>query len=157
MRTGVAGAAIATPLAHDRCAGRATLNEGDVMKKKLSFLVILGTAALAACGGPDAADNENSATAPAQSGNGSVEAGPAGAAEPAGEVYSGTGDITDISGNKVTISHGPIAGIGWPAMTMAFSAGSPEMLQGLNVGDPVSFQFQKAGSDYVIASINKAQ
>ena len=112
------------------------------MRKKLSALLILGTATLAACGGPDTGNNENNAA-------------PTGAT--AAQIHSGTGDITDISENKVTISHGPIAAIGWPAMTMAFSAPSPEMLQGLNVGDKVSFQFQQSGSDYAITSIDKAQ
>ena len=126
------------------------------MNKKLSLLLtIAGTAALAACGGPDAADKENGATPPAQSANETVEAG-AGAPE-AGKVHSGDGDITAVAENKVTISHGPIPGIGWPAMTMPFSVGSPEMLQGLNIGDKVTFQFKEAGSDYVITSINKAQ
>ena len=127
------------------------------MKKKLYALLILGTATLAACGEPDAANNENNAAPPAQNASGSAEAGAADAPQAAGEVYSGNGDITEISDNKVTISHGPIEAVDWPAMTMAFSAASPEMLRGLNVGDPVAFQFQKAGSGYVVTSINKAQ
>lgn len=84
------------------------------MKKNLSaILARVATGTLAACGGPDAASNENSVMPPAESANGSVGAAPA----PAGELYSGNGDITEISENNVTISHGPIAGIGWPAMT----------------------------------------
>ena len=128
------------------------------MNKKLSPLVALAAAAgLAACGGPDAAHDENGAAPPAQSANGSTDAGTAGAPEAAGEVYSGTGEITQIAGDKVTISHEPIAAIDWPAMTMAFSPESPEMFRGLNVGDPVAFQFRTVGSDYVLTSINKAQ
>lgn len=126
------------------------------MKTKLSALIILGTVTLAACGGSETANNENSATPAGQSAGG-VEAGATGTPQPAGQVHSGEGAITEISENLVTIAHGPIAGIGWPAMTMGFSAGSPEMLEGLNVGDKVSFQFRQAGSDYVITSINKAQ
>ena len=122
------------------------------MKNKMSTLVILATATLAACGGPEAADSESVATAPAQIADGPVEAVPA-----AGEIHSGDGEITGIAENKVTISHGPIAAIDWPAMTMGFSAASPEMLQGLSAGDKVNFQFQQSGSDYVITSINKAQ
>ena len=122
------------------------------MKNKLSALVIMATTTLAACGGPETAGTENSATSPAQSANASAEAGPA-----ADQIHSGDGQITEIAENKVTISHGPIAAIDWPAMTMAFAAPSPDMLQGLAVGDKVSFQFQQSGSDYVITSINKAQ
>lgn len=122
------------------------------MRNKLSTLAILATTTLAACGGSDTPSNENSAAPAAQSASGSAEAAPG-----TGEVHSGTGDVTQIAENKVTISHGPVAAINWPAMTMAFSAPSPEMLQGLNVGDKVSFQFQQSGSDYVITSITKAQ
>ena len=126
-------------------------------KKVFALLTLVGAATLAACGGPDGAHDETSVAPPAQSTNTSANADTAGASKAAGEIYSGTGDITQIADGKLTISHGPIAGIGWPAMTMAFSAQSPEMLQALNVGDKVAFQFRKAGSDYVVTSINKAQ
>lgn len=100
---------------------------------------------LAACG-------DNQAAAPDQR-------EPSGTAAPAGaaDIYSATGDVTKVSGKQVTISHGPVEGIGWPAMTMAFQAPSPELLQGLNVGDPVDFQFRQAGEQYQLASIKKAQ
>lgn len=127
------------------------------MKKKLSALLILGTATLAACGGPDAANNENNAAPPAQNASGSAEAGAPEAPQAAGEVYSGNGEVTEISENKVTISHGPIEAIDWPAMTMGFSVGSPDMLRGLKAGDKVDFRFQKAGADHLVTSINKAQ
>ncbi len=84
---------------------------------------------------------------------------PSGTTAPAGaaDVYSAAGDVTKISGDQVTISHGPVEGIGWPAMTMAFQAPSPEVLQGLNVGDSVDFQFRQSGEQYQLTSIKKAQ
>lgn len=124
------------------------------MKKVSAFLMVLGVATLAACGETERAGAD--ATNPGAAAGGEAVAEGA-AAQPAGEVFSGKGDITELSGDKVTISHGPIEGIGWPAMTMGFSTSSPDLLRGLNVGDPVSFQFQKAGSDYVVTSISKAQ
>lgn len=101
--------------------------------------------ALAACGETNTASSNTAAP---------VAEAPA---EGQGEVYSASGDVTEISDGTVTISHGPVEGIGWPAMTMGFKAPSPEMVQGLNVGDPVSFQFRQAGGDYVLTSITKAQ
>jgi Cu(I)/Ag(I) efflux system membrane fusion protein len=77
------------------------------------------------------------------------------AASQAAGVYSGTGDVTTIAGDQVTISHGPIEGIGWPAMTMTFRAGSPEMVRAVKVGDRVSFSFRQDGSTYVLASLSK--
>ena len=42
---------------------------------------------------------------------------------------------------KITIDHGPIAAVGWPAMTMAFSADEDSMDK-VAVGDRVTFEFQ---------------
>ncbi len=74
-----------------------------------------------------------------------------------GEVHSGLGDITEIDGDRVTISHGPVESIGWPAMTMTFQAESSSMLRGLNIGDPVDFQFRKSGERFVLVSISRVQ
>ena len=67
------------------------------------------------------------------------------------EVYSGTGTIQSVAGNKVTIAHGPIEGIGWPAMTMTFTA--PPGTAGMKVGTPVNFTFRQNGGAYVLTSI----
>lgn len=112
-------------------------------------LLSAATIALAACGSNEPAAQQQPAQEQASSG--------AATAQPSGEVHSASGDITEISGDSVSVSHGPIKSIGWPAMTMTFQASSPEMLRGLNVGDPVDFQFQKAGEQYVLKSIKKAQ
>ena len=71
------------------------------------------------------------------------------------EVYSGTGTVQSVSGDQVTIAHGPIEGIGWPAMTMAFRADSPGLVQGISVGDRVSFAFRQDGGAYVLTSLSK--
>lgn len=42
--------------------------------------------------------------------------------------YSATGAVTAVSGEKVTISHGPVPDLRWPAMTMTFRASSPRMV-----------------------------
>ena len=81
------------------------------------------------------------------------EAGPA--APQAGPVYSAAGDVTAIAGDQVTISHGPVEGLGWPAMAMTFRAGSPEMIQGVSAGDRVSFAFRQDGGAYVLTSLAK--
>ena len=68
------------------------------------------------------------------------------------EVYSGTGTIQSISGDNVTIAHGPIAGIGWPAMTMTFTA-SPGMAEGVKVGSQVDFSFRQDSGSFVLTSL----
>jgi Cu/Ag efflux protein CusF len=73
-----------------------------------------------------------------------------------GDAYSATGTITEISDDRITISHGPVEGLGWPAMTMTFRANAAETVQGVRVGDRVEFQFRKAGGQYAITSLSKA-
>jgi Cu(I)/Ag(I) efflux system protein CusF len=84
---------------------------------------------------------------------GSETQGQAPAAE-ASRTYSGTGAITAIAGDQVSIKHGPIAGIGWPAMTMTFTAPT-DVAQGASVGEQVDFSFRKNGSAYQLTSLSK--
>lgn len=138
------------------------------MKKISSSLLVLATLALAACGqdgeansGSGASESGmsqvNSMGSMAENSMGSMMDGGGQDADATGETHTGSGDITEVSGERVSISHGPVESIGWPAMTMTFRAQSPDMAEGLNVGDPVSFQFRKAGEDYVLTTLSKAQ
>lgn len=68
------------------------------------------------------------------------------------KVYSGAGTVKSITGNQMAIAHGPIAGIGWPAMTMTFTA-PPNLVGGVKVGDKVDFSFRQNGSAYVLTSV----
>lgn len=70
--------------------------------------------------------------------------------------YSATGNVTAIAGDRVTISHGPVAGLGWPAMTMTFKAPEAALLRGISVGDRVAFQFRRNGNDYPLTALSKA-
>lgn len=76
-------------------------------------------------------------------------------ASQAGATYSAAGTVTAIAGDQVTIAHGPVEGVGWPAMTMTFRASSPEMTQGFSAGDRVSFAFRQDGNAYALTSLQK--
>jgi len=103
---------------------------------------------VAACGGGGTpAQNDQAAGTPAPAAN------TAGSAQTA---YSASGSVTAIADGRVTIAHGPVEGLGWPAMTMTFSAGNPAMLQGISVGDRVTFQFRQSGNDYLLTALSKA-
>jgi Cu(I)/Ag(I) efflux system protein CusF len=67
----------------------------------------------------------------------------------------GTGVVrgVDPAGGKVTLRHGPIAAIGWPAMTMTFTVSDVKALSKLSPGQNVDFDLAKRGDDYVITSI----
>lgn len=95
---------------------------------------------VAACGEKQRApENREAATSSSQSAT-------------ANQVYSGSGTVQSISGDQVAIAHGPIAGIGWPAMTMTFTA-PPDMARGVKVGDKVDFSFRQNGSAHVLTSV----
>ena len=70
------------------------------------------------------------------------------------QTYSGAGKVTAVAGDQVSIAHGPIQGIGWPAMTMAFTAPAG-MADGVKVGDQVSFSFRQQGGAYRLTSLQK--
>src|SRR3546814_6761309 len=68
-------------------------------------------ASVAACGQQPTATSEQS---------GATQA-------PSDAIYSAAGSVTAVSGEGVTISHGPVPDLQWPAMTMEFRAPSPDM------------------------------
>lgn len=70
------------------------------------------------------------------------------------QTYSGAGKVTAIAGDQVSIAHGPISGIGWPAMTMTFTARGAVATQ-VRAGDQVSFAFRKDGSAHVLTDLRK--
>ena len=69
---------------------------------------------------------------------------------------SGSGKITELdkAGGRVTIDHGPIPEVGWPAMTMGFKA-DPKMLDGFAVGDQVDFSLSFKGNEGMVTAISK--
>lgn len=76
---------------------------------------------------------------------------------PAPETASGTGMITAVHvvRGSVTISHGPIGKLHWPAMTMEFKLARPGMARGLRKGMRVEFVVKREpnGTGYVIEQI----
>lgn len=58
----------------------------------------------------------------------------------AGKVVEGTGVVTavDAKGSKITLHHGPIPDLKWPAMTMSFAA-SAEVMKTAKAGETVKF------------------
>lgn len=69
--------------------------------------------------------------------------------------YRATGTIQKISEKSVTVKHGPVAALEWPAMTMAFASGDPARLRGFKQGDRVAFTFTQDGSGPRLVSIRK--
>lgn len=66
--------------------------------------------------------------------------------EAAPGVYRATGKIEKIASGALTLSHGPIPELKWPAMTMDFSKPKPDAFAEAKVGQDVEFSF-KEGDD----------
>ena len=71
-------------------------------------------------------------------------------------VATANGEITavDPAAGTVTIAHGPIAALNWPAMTMSFHVEGID-LSAVQVGDQVSFEFRNEGMTATITKLTK--
>lgn len=66
----------------------------------------------------------------------------------------GTVTAIDAGAGTISIEHGPIAAVDWPAMTMAFEA-DEALRQQVAVGDKVEFAFRVTEGGGEITSISK--
>jgi Cu(I)/Ag(I) efflux system protein CusF len=71
------------------------------------------------------------------------------------QAHKATGTVTKVDPAKstVTIAHGPVQSMKWPAMTMTFKAKDKAMLDKVKQGDKVEFSFVQSGKDYVVTDI----
>ena len=70
-------------------------------------------------------------------------------------LYQTTGRIEQIGAGSITLSHQPVAALGWPAMTMSFAVSDPILTRGLKAGDRVRFVFDQPADGPTIRRINK--
>jgi Cu(I)/Ag(I) efflux system protein CusF len=94
--------------------------------------LLITTPALAQTAEPDAHAARDAETAPANT------------AEATGQIRS-----VNVKAGAITIHHGPIAALGWPAMTMTFRA-APGALQAAKAGQTVKFTL-KTPENQVVA------
>ncbi|MBX3565887.1 MAG: copper-binding protein [Sphingomonas sp.] len=123
------------------------------------YLAALGLTALLAACGEKAATNATETSAPvnATEGNASMSGEMGNMAMPAdAKMGKGTGTVTaiDKAAGKITLDHGPIAEVGWPAMTMTFDA-KPAVIAGLAVGDKVAFDVTVKGNAGEVTAATK--
>lgn len=118
--------------------------------KMLTTLGALAALALAGCGSQAEAEKEKDKSATPMADMAGME----NAATPAATTYSATGTVKSVAGTTVSIAHGPVEGLGWPAMTMSFEAADPAAIQGIKAGDKVAFTFRQHGSHYVLMAID---
>ena len=118
----------------------AGLHEGEVLVTSGQFLIDSEARLKSALGAMSAAQP---ASAPASA-----------AAVPS--VYRAEGTVERVDPEGLTISHGPVPELKWPAMTMGFGKADPRAFADLKPGDRIRFDFRKGGPmDWELVSAEK--
>lgn len=65
----------------------------------------------------------------------------------------GTVMKADAKAGKMTLAHGPVASLNWPAMTMSFKVKDKALWKKLEDGMKVEVEFKKQGADYVVTGV----
>ena len=78
------------------------------------------------------------------------------APRPAAQTASATGTVRKINTDKgtLTIAHGPVPALQWPAMVMPFAASAEQIAQ-VSEGDEIRFDFIAEGVRYRITTLEK--
>ena len=77
----------------------------------------------------------------------------AGVPAAAGHRAEGVVDSVDVKQGTVSLTHGPIASLKWPAMTMEFGVANPSLFTALKPGASVSVEFvERQPGEWVITS-----
>lgn len=66
---------------------------------------------------------------------------------------SGVVKQVDPKASTVTLAHGPIKSLNWPAMTMGFKVRDKALFDKLGVGAKVNVQLEQQGKDYVVTNV----
>jgi Cu(I)/Ag(I) efflux system membrane fusion protein len=89
-----------------------------------------------------------------QSALGGLGEAPAKTGATVGHQAMGTLDAINTAAGTVTISHGPVASLKWPAMTMDFPLANPSLVAGLKPGTKVSVEFvERKPGEWVITKL----
>ena len=82
----------------------------------------------------------------------------ASASAPAAVTHQAEGKVESVAPDGITISHGPVAALQWPAMTMGFAKAAPSAFPEIKPGDQVRFEFKEGGPmGYELVSIQRLQ
>jgi Cu/Ag efflux protein CusF len=71
------------------------------------------------------------------------------------QTHTATGTVkkSDPKAGKVTLQHGAVASLNWPAMTMAFKVKDKALWTKLEDGKKVEVEFAQEGADYVVTAV----
>lgn len=66
---------------------------------------------------------------------------------------TGTVKKVDAKARSVTVDHGPVQTLNWPAMTMTFKVEDPAIMLKLKPGTKIEADMVERGHDYVITAL----
>jgi Cu(I)/Ag(I) efflux system periplasmic protein CusF len=73
----------------------------------------------------------------------------------AAKIHKATGVVksVDVAKGTVTLAHGAVTELKWPAMTMPFMVKDKKLFDRLAANKQVEFEFVQQGSDYVVTTV----
>ncbi|MBU2408126.1 MAG: efflux RND transporter periplasmic adaptor subunit, partial [Gammaproteobacteria bacterium] len=88
----------------------------------------------------------------------STSSAPSPSSTPATATHRAEGKVESVDQDGVTISHGPVATLKWPAMTMGFAKPKPTAFPEIKPGDRIRFEFKEGGpTGYELKSVERLQ
>ena len=128
------------------------VKDGEQVVVAANFLIDAESNLKAVLGGLGGQAGQGSGAAAA-----SAPAGPVPVPAKVGHKAQGRIEGIDLKAATLSIEHGPVATLKWPAMTMEFKAAHEGLLRGLKPNQSVSFEFvERAAGEYVVTAITAA-
>jgi Cu(I)/Ag(I) efflux system membrane fusion protein len=73
------------------------------------------------------------------------------------QTYATTGRVEEVTSHEITISHQPVAALGWGAMTMSFGKSAKTAFPDIKPGETVRFQFKQSDDGYQLTNVEPAE
>jgi len=117
---------------------REGVKEGEAVVVAANFLIDAESNLKAALGGFAGAGGSTPSVAP----------------KPVSHQATGTLEAIDAKAGIVTVTHGPVASLKWPAMTMDFILANPSLVEKVKAGSPVDIEFvERKPGEWVITRL----
>lgn len=132
------------------------VREGEQVVVAANFLIDAESNLKAVVGGFGAHADHGSAVKK-ETGAAGAPGGPPVTPTVAGHKAQGIVEGIDRKAATVTLNHGPVVTLKWPAMTMEFKAANSGLLDSLKTGQQVSFEFvERQPGEFVVTSIGRS-
>jgi RND family efflux transporter MFP subunit len=134
------------------------LKDGEQVVTSANFLIDAESNLKAAIAGFGTASAEPAAPSGGMGSMDSTGGSASNAASAVGHQAEGKVEELDAKTQTVTISHGPVASLKWPGMTMDFALANSGLQKDLKPGAAIAFEFVERGKgEWVITKVTPAQ